>query len=143
MKNSEAISLVQDAFGSDYSASAFERFISNLLKGQYTPLDKRRDGHYVREAFRSFVQGYRILGAYQDAEGTSLDILEVTLQRDSSLDRAKTKDEINEAWKEVHRPKIGRKARISNQAVTVFEPSPSENRIVRNDQALKDARKDI
>lgn len=56
---------------------------------------------------------------------------------------SKTKDEMNEAWKEVHRPKIGRKARISNQAVTVFEPTPSENRIVRNDQALRDARKDI
>lgn len=90
MKKSEAISLVQDAFGSDYAASSFERFISNLFKGQYTPLDKRRDGHYVREAFRNFVQGYRILGTYQDAEGTSLDILEVTLQRESSLDRART-----------------------------------------------------
>ena len=63
---------------------------SNLLKGEYTALDKRRDGQYVREAFRSFVHGYRILGSYQDAEGSNLDILEVTLQRDSSIDRART-----------------------------------------------------
>ena len=41
------------------------------------------------EAFRSFVHGYRILGSYQDAEGSNLDILEVT-QRDSSIDRART-----------------------------------------------------
>lgn len=90
MNKAEAISLVHDAFDADYSAQSYERFISNLFKGEYTPLDKRRDGQYVREAFRSFVQGYRILGTYQDAEGSSLDILEVTLQRESSLDRART-----------------------------------------------------
>lgn len=90
MNKNEAIALVQAAFDADYGAQSFERFVSNLFKGEYTPLDKRRDGHYVREAFRSFVQGYRILGTYQDAEGSSLDILEVTLQRESSLDRART-----------------------------------------------------
>ena len=56
---------------------------------------------------------------------------------------SKTKEEINEAWKEVHRPKIGRKARISNQTVTVFEPMPSENRLKRNDPYLKDARQKL
>ena len=90
MNKTEAISLVQGAFDADYSDEYFVRFVSNLFKGEYTPLDKRRDGHYVREAFRAFVQGYRILGTYQDAEGTSLDILEVTLQREGSLERART-----------------------------------------------------
>ena len=90
MNKAEAISLVQGAFDADYSDEYFVRFVSNLFKGEYTPLDKRRDGHYVREAFRAFVQGYRILGSYQDAEGTSLDILEVTLQREGSLERART-----------------------------------------------------
>ena len=90
MNKIEAITLVQAAFGADYNSEPFERFVSNLFKGEYTLLDKRRDGKYVREAFRSFIQGYRILGAYVDAEGSSLDILEVTLQRESSLDRART-----------------------------------------------------
>lgn len=90
MNKAEAISLVQGAFDADYSDEYFVRFVSNLFKGEYTPLDKRRDGQYVREAFRTFVQGYRILGTYQDAEGISLDILEVTLQREGSLERART-----------------------------------------------------
>ena len=90
MNKSEAITLVQGAFDNDYVAQSFERFISNLFKGEYTPLDKRRSGEYVREAFRSFVQSYRILGTYRDADGSNLDILEVTLQRESSLDRART-----------------------------------------------------
>jgi tRNA1(Val) A37 N6-methylase TrmN6 len=90
MNKAEAISLAQGAFEADYSAEYFVRFISNLFKGEYTPLDKRRDGHYVREAFRTFVQRYRVLGTYKDAEGISLDILEVTLQREGSLERART-----------------------------------------------------
>ena len=90
MNKSEAIILVKAAFETEYDDQSFERFVSNLLKGEYTALDKRRDGQYVREAFRSFVHGYRILGSYQDAEGSNLDILEVTLQRDSSIDRART-----------------------------------------------------
>lgn len=90
MNKSEAVSLVQGAFDADYSDECFVRFISNLFKGECTLLDKRRDGPYVREAFRAFVKGYRILGTYHDAEGVSLDILEVTLQRESSLERART-----------------------------------------------------
>lgn len=90
MNKAEAIALVQRTFTGDYSPAPFEQFITNLFKGEYTPLDKRRDGDYVREAFRSFVQGYRILGTYSDAAGSTLDVLEVTLHRNSSLDRART-----------------------------------------------------
>ena len=90
MKKQEAIQLVKDTFGGGYNGGEFERFTSNLLKGEYTQLDKRRDGHYVREAFRGFVRGYRILGNYEDTQGKKLDILEVTLHRDNSLERART-----------------------------------------------------
>ncbi|MEL6120180.1 MAG: replication initiation protein [Pseudomonadota bacterium] len=54
---------------------------------------------------------------------------------------SKTKEEMNEAWREVQRPKIGRKARISGQASTVADPMPSINRQIRNDPMLKDVRK--
>ena len=90
MNKAEAIKLVQDTFTGDYSPASFAQFVTNLFKGEYTQLDKRRDGDYVREAFRSFVQGYRILGTYTDAAGSTLDVLEVTLHRNSSLDRART-----------------------------------------------------
>lgn len=56
---------------------------------------------------------------------------------------SKTKEEMSEAWKEVHRPKVGRKARISQQVSTVLEPTPSENRLTRNDPYLKAARKEL
>lgn len=44
----------------------------------------------------------------------------------------KDKQEIEAAWREVHRSKIGRRARISGQAVTVTDPYPSQSRIARN-----------
>ena len=44
---------------------------------------------------------------------------------------AKSQEEIQEAWKEARRSKVGRKARISNQVDTVLDPSPSMNRITR------------
>jgi len=43
----------------------------------------------------------------------------------------KEKDEMEAAWREVHRSKVGRKARISGTATTVTAPYPSPNRLVR------------
>ncbi|WP_413208488.1 replication initiation protein [Rhodospirillum sp. A1_3_36] len=44
----------------------------------------------------------------------------------------KSKEEIDAAWREVNRSKIGRKARISGQTIQVTEPYPSQSRMVRN-----------
>lgn len=43
----------------------------------------------------------------------------------------KEKDELEAAWCEVHRSKVGRKARISGTATTVTDPYPSQNRLAR------------
>ncbi|MEM1385273.1 MAG: replication initiation protein [Pseudomonadota bacterium] len=45
---------------------------------------------------------------------------------------AKSKEEMDEAWREVRRPKIGRKARISQNAETVLPPAISQNRMLRS-----------
>jgi hypothetical protein len=43
----------------------------------------------------------------------------------------KSKDEIDAAWREVNRPKTGRRARIGGTVETVHDPLASENRLVR------------
>ena len=43
----------------------------------------------------------------------------------------KNRDELNAAWREVHRSKVGRKARLSGQTITVANPHVSQNRITR------------
>lgn len=53
---------------------------------------------------------------------------------------SKSKEEIDAAWREVNRSKIGRKARISGQAVHVTEPFPTQNRLARQGRReLRDA----
>lgn len=54
---------------------------------------------------------------------------------------SKTKEEMEEAWREVRRPKVGRKARITGQAENVLPPAPSKNRLIRNDPFLKETRR--
>lgn len=44
---------------------------------------------------------------------------------------AKSRPELDEAWKEARRTKVGRKARISGRAETVSAPSASINRLTR------------
>lgn len=43
----------------------------------------------------------------------------------------KEKAELDAAWREVHRSKVGRKARIAGTATTVTDPYPSQNRLAR------------
>lgn len=45
---------------------------------------------------------------------------------------SKSKEEMDAAWRELNRSKIGRKARISGQTVHVAEPCPSQNRMMRD-----------
>lgn len=45
--------------------------------------------------------------------------------------RQKDKDEMEAAWREVHRSKVGRKARISGTATSVTDPYPSSSRLAR------------
>lgn len=90
MKHSEAITLVKDTFDSKYSTKKFTRFVSNLFKGELKLIDESREGQLVIEAFQTFIQSYKIIGNYLDAEGIALDVLEVTLHREGSLERART-----------------------------------------------------
>jgi hypothetical protein len=45
---------------------------------------------------------------------------------------SKSKEEMDAAWRELNRSKVGRKARISGQTVHVAEPYPSQNRMMRD-----------
>lgn len=48
----------------------------------------------------------------------------------------KSEREHKDAWEELHKSKVGRKARISNQEELVLDPTPSRNRIARRGRTL-------
>ncbi|QQS59447.1 N-6 DNA methylase [Candidatus Peregrinibacteria bacterium] len=89
MKKTDAIEIVQKAFGGVFNEQSFQVFIANLLKN-YETLDKVREGQYIREAFRQFISKYQIIGAFKDNEGNYVDILQVFLCKGTSLERART-----------------------------------------------------
>ena len=89
MRKSEAITVVQDAFGTKFNEKTFKLFIANLLK-KYEAVDKLREGQYVREAFREFVSRYNIIGYFNDNAGNKIHVLQVFLHKGTSLSRART-----------------------------------------------------
>lgn len=89
MKKNEATRIVEDVFKNKFSEDNFQTFIVNLLKN-YTAVGKVREGQYIREAYRSFVTKYKVVGTYIDSDDSSVDILCVHLNKETSLERART-----------------------------------------------------
>lgn len=89
MKKQEALQLVKTTFNGKFEEQSFQIFIANLLKN-YTPLEKVREGQYIREAFRNYILKYKIVGTFLDTEKNSVDILQVILHKEGSLGRART-----------------------------------------------------
>jgi hypothetical protein len=89
MKKQEAITVAEQLFDHKFSEDNYTRFVSNLLK-DYSSINKVREGNYIKEAFQPFVESYKIIGTFSDAGGDNLDILTVRLQKETSLERART-----------------------------------------------------
>ena len=90
MNKQEAKTLAKATFRGGFDETQFTRFISNLFEG-YQPLSERAlAGSYIKDAFRPFISRYRRIGKYIDAEGNKIDAIIVHLQKDSSLERART-----------------------------------------------------
>ena len=89
MKKSDAISIIQTTFNGVFDEQSFQKFIANLFKN-YTPVNRVREGQYIREAFRQFISEYKTIGYFQDSEGNKIDILRVSLHKETSLERART-----------------------------------------------------
>jgi len=87
MNKNDAKDIIEDVFSNEYDFDRFRRFVDNLLKN-YTHTNIVRD--LVKESFKSFVHSYKILGSFEDDSSNKIDILEVTLNKSSSLQRART-----------------------------------------------------
>lgn len=138
------------AFSSKYSVSLYENV------SQWINLVHRTYQEFTLEDFRQLLgveaEKYQLFGALNKhvikpvvlevnaLAPFSISILPVKSGKRVTHIRVawwpKTKDELDAAWHEVNRSRIGRKARISGQTIHVATPFQSENRLVR------DARRD-
>ncbi len=86
MREDEAKKIIIDSFNSEFKEDNFLIFIRNLLK-KYTP---SKFEPQVKDAFAPFISKYKVIGHFEDNEGNKIDILEVALNKSSTLERART-----------------------------------------------------
>lgn len=91
MDKTSAIKLVQDTFQKPFNKEQFIPFIKNILnKLDESKAFPKVSGAYIKEIFREYVNSYERLGTYTDNEGKHIDVLIVYLQKESTIERART-----------------------------------------------------
>jgi len=86
MNRQEAKKLIENTFSSDFNADKYQKFVANLFKkyseSNFSPIFK--------DAYKPFIVKYKIIGTFKDSEDNEIDILEVYLSKESTLERART-----------------------------------------------------
>jgi len=89
MDKNASYRIVKETFESEFNKERFLIFAKNLCN----KVDESKAFHahgYVPEVFKPFVKTYERLATYTDPEGKKIDIMVVYLQKESSLERART-----------------------------------------------------
>jgi len=90
MDKQAAAKLIRDTLEKPFEKGRFVYFMKNLLN----KIDENKafhiQGHYIPESFRDYVKAYERIGTYTDPENNKIDILVVYLQKETSLERART-----------------------------------------------------
>jgi len=94
MNIQETQRMLKDTFDCDYNEGKFRVFIANLFSGTnrkgYKDLDSTKQGEYIKESYRSYIQQYKEIAFCQDSQGNKIAVLQVTLQNSTTLQRART-----------------------------------------------------
>ena len=90
MSKLQAQELVENTLHNDFDKEKFVYFAKNLLNKIDETKIFKYTGAYIAEAFRPFVKSYERIGQYIDPENNKIDILIVYLQKEASLERART-----------------------------------------------------
>src|SRR6266536_1225849 len=92
MNPEQAKKLVTDTFRSKFEKNQFLLFNRNLLN-HFDDSEARRlrqAGPYIKNAFQDKIRSFERLGTYTDPKGQTLDVLIVNLQKETTLERART-----------------------------------------------------
>ncbi len=92
-----AAGLIQDLFGKSFSKEKFIYFIKNLLNHISDDTFIYR-GNYIPENYRGYIKTIERIGKYQDQNEKKIDILIVTLEKETTLERARTLQRNIIAW---------------------------------------------
>lgn len=89
MNKNDAARLIQDTFENTFSKERFAYFVKNFLNtyDQSKAFPENKD---IPDVYRQKIKAYERLGKYTDPAGKRIDILIVYLQKETSIDRART-----------------------------------------------------
>ncbi|TAL15879.1 class I SAM-dependent DNA methyltransferase [bacterium] len=90
MNQEEAKRIIEDTFRNSFDEGRFRLFAKNLLNDLDTDEAKSCQGNRIPDAFKDHIRQFKRLGKYTDPNGKELDVLVVTLKRETALDRART-----------------------------------------------------
>ncbi len=96
MNKQQARKIIAETFESPFNKDRFIKFVKNLLN-RIDDAPFTYQGNYIPEKFRQYIRSLERIGKFSDGE-KSLDILIVTLKKDTSLERARTMQRNFIAW---------------------------------------------
>jgi methylase of polypeptide subunit release factors len=88
MDKKQASSIIKGAFGSVFDKDKFIGFVGNLLNLNSADYLHRNIGIY--DTYKQHVQSLEVVAKFSDGNKNEIDVLIVTLIRDTSLDKART-----------------------------------------------------
>ncbi|MBA7537360.1 hypothetical protein ES705_29627 [subsurface metagenome] len=96
MNKQQAQQIIRDTFESSFDKNCFTGFIKNLLN-RIDDAPYTYQGIYIPDAYKQYIKTLERIGKFSDGEN-SIDILVITLQKETSLERARTMQRNFIAW---------------------------------------------
>lgn len=96
MDKQYARKIITETFENPFDKGRFTGFIRNLLN-HIEDSSFTYQGNYIPEKFRQYIKSLERIGKFSDGEN-SLDILVITLHKETSLERARTMQRNFIAW---------------------------------------------
>ena len=90
MDKSTAQRIVKETLQDSFDKTKFINLVSNLLNNIDQSKAFQMNNQYVKEIYREYVKSYERIATYTDPESKKVDILIVYLQKETSLERART-----------------------------------------------------
>lgn len=91
MDKNQAKELIKETFEKPFEKNKFTRFIKDLLNSydETKKFNKSLTGTYIKGSFKDFIKSFDRIGRYHDGDNI-IDILIVHLNRETSIERART-----------------------------------------------------
>jgi hypothetical protein len=98
MDKQTAVKIIRDTFEKPFDKGRFINFSKNLVNYLDDSKNFTYRGNYIPDAYESHIHTLERVGKYQDTDNNKIDILIAQLKKETSLERARTRQRNFIAW---------------------------------------------